>query len=200
MWYPDRRRSSWLKGSREVWRPQKVKSSQAVNSEGTWALQNVGPWGLDMWWCFVRGNGMYLHGQIPQSQGLSQIRGITVFELAELTWVYQGLGNPRSQYSGRVCVRVCVASGLPGPADCSIAHLHMHTVHRDCQFFVRGWSSQIVGRAGTHMLYSHSTNKVLTSYTVRWKITGMNGTCNDVIWCHLNYSLASHHLKKLITG
>lgn len=51
---------------------------------------------------------MYLHGQIPQSQGLSQIRGITVFELAELTWVYQDLGNPRSQYSGRVCVRMCV--------------------------------------------------------------------------------------------
>lgn len=66
-----------------------------------------------------------------------------------------------------VCARVCVASGLPGPADCSIAHLHMHTAHRDCQFFVRGWSSQIVGRAGTHMLYSHSTDKVLTSYTVR---------------------------------
>lgn len=59
--------SSCLENSGKLGGPQKVKSSQAVNSKSTWALQNVGPWGLDMWWCFVRGNGMYLHGQIHQS-------------------------------------------------------------------------------------------------------------------------------------
>lgn len=103
-----------------------------MNSEGTWAPQNVGPWGLDMWWCFVRGNGMYLHGQIPQSQGLSQISGIRVFELAGLRWAYQGLGSLRTE-----CVSVCVASGRSGPAACSTAHLHTRMAHQDCQSFVR---------------------------------------------------------------
>lgn len=40
-----------------------------------------------MWWGFVKGNGMYLHGQIPLSQGLSQIPQIRVLELAELCMV-----------------------------------------------------------------------------------------------------------------
>lgn len=64
-----------------------------------------------MWWCFVRGNGMYLRGQIPQSQGLSQTRGITAFELAELDQGLSSRQTPRG--SVRVCARLRVATGCP---------------------------------------------------------------------------------------
>lgn len=52
--------------------PQRVKKLPVGEWRASWAQQNAGPWGSDMWWCFVRGNGMYLHGQIHQSQGLSR--------------------------------------------------------------------------------------------------------------------------------
>lgn len=52
---------------------------------------------------------MYLHGQIPQSQGLSQLKRITEFELAG-AWA-----------AGSMCVGV--ASGMTGPAACSRTHL-----------------------------------------------------------------------------
>lgn len=68
---------------------------------------------------------MYLHGQIHQSQGLSQIRRITVFELAGLGRACQGPGSLRSQYGSLwVGVCVCVAAGLPGFAASRTEHLH----------------------------------------------------------------------------
>lgn len=60
---------------------------------------------------------MYLHGQIPQSQGLSQIEG---GGSECLNW-HSSVRPTRAQaaYSHSMHVCVCVASGLPGPADCT---------------------------------------------------------------------------------
>lgn len=62
---------------------------------------------------------MYLHGQIPESQGLSQIEG---GGSECLNW--RSSVRPTGALAacgGSVCVSesVCVASGLPGPADCT---------------------------------------------------------------------------------
>lgn len=117
-------------------RKWKRKEGKKKRSPGQWiagasrALQNAGPPGSDMWWCFVRGNGMYLHGQIHQSRGLfPQFTGIPVFDLAGLSRACQGLGSLRSQHASVCVVCVCVAAGLPGLAACSAAHQHTQLLH-----------------------------------------------------------------------
>lgn len=151
-------------------RKKKKKSPGQWIAGASWALQNVGPRGLDMWWCFVRGNGMYLHEQIHQSRGLfPQFTGITVFELA----------GPGSQ-----CASVCVCVLLQGClAPLLVAqHICTHTAPPDCQAFVRAW-------------WNWRMCRVMGRYENGYEITKYQHTFPVIFFFHLLIMLAE--LKNL---